>query len=51
VAAVDDPSLQFDGPVIDDAPIDHPVEHDDWSHSVPADHHVDIDMSGFDIFD
>jgi hypothetical protein len=51
VAAVDDPSLQFDGPVIDDAPIDHPVEHDDWSHSGPADHHVDIDMSGFDIFD
>jgi hypothetical protein len=51
VAGADDPSLQFDGPVIDDAPIDAPVEHDDWSHSVPEDHHLDADSSGFDIFD
>jgi hypothetical protein len=51
VAGADDPSLQFDGPVIDDAPIDQPVDHDDWSHSVPEDHHVGADSSGFDIFD
>jgi hypothetical protein len=51
IAGADDPSLQFDGPVIDDAPIDAPVEHDDWSHSVPQDHHLDADSSGFDIFD
>ena len=51
VAGADDPSLQFDGPVIDDAPIDAPVDHDDWSHSVPEDHHPDADASGFDIFD
>ena len=51
VAGADDPSLQFDGPVIDDAPIDAPVDHDDWSHSVPEDHHLDADASGFDIFD
>jgi hypothetical protein len=51
VAGADDPSLQFDGPVIDDAPIDAPVQHDDWSHSVPEDHHLDADSSGFDIFD
>jgi hypothetical protein len=54
VASIDDPSLQFDGPVIDDAPtvdthVDHPV--DDWSHSVPQDHHLDVDDAGFDIFD
>jgi hypothetical protein len=51
VAGADDPSLQFDGPVIDDAPIDQLVDHDDWSHSVPEDHHLDADASGFDIFD
>jgi hypothetical protein len=51
VAGADDPSLQFDGPVIDDAPVDEAVDHDDWSHSVPEDHHVDADASGFDVFD
>jgi hypothetical protein len=51
VPGADDPSLQFDGPVIDDAPIDQPVDHDDWSHSVQEDHHLDADASGFDIFD
>jgi hypothetical protein len=51
VATADDTSLQFDAPIIDDAPvIDHPVD-DDWSHSVPEDHHVDVDDSGFDVFD
>jgi hypothetical protein len=52
VAGADDPSLQFDGPVIDDAPIDEPVDHDDWSDSVPDAHHLEVDDdSGFDIFD
>jgi hypothetical protein len=51
VASVDDPSLQFDGPVIDDAPVDDAPPVDDWSHSVPQDHHLDADDSGFDIFD
>jgi hypothetical protein len=51
VAGVDDPSLQFDGPVIDDAPIDELVDKDDWSHAVADDQHLDDDSSGFDIFD
>jgi hypothetical protein len=51
VATVDDPSLHFDGPVIDDGPIHEAPLVDDWSHSVPEDHHVDTDVSGFDIFD
>ena len=54
VAPADDPSLHFDGPVIDDAPVidvhDTHVQ-DDWSHSVDQDHHLDPDHSGFDIFD
>jgi hypothetical protein len=51
VTGADDTSLQFDGPVIDDAPaLDTPTE-DDWSHSVPVDHQLDHDASGFDIFD
>ena len=51
VAAVDDPSLQFDGPVIDDLPvIDEPAE-DSWSHAAPEDHHLEADNPGLDIFD
>jgi hypothetical protein len=51
VAGVDDPSLQFDTPVIDEPPVvDAPAE-DDWSHSAPEDHHLEPDSSGFDIFD
>jgi hypothetical protein len=51
VASVDDPSLQFDGPVIDDVPIDDVPQVDDWSHAAPEDHHVETDSPGFDIFD
>ncbi len=40
VAGVDDPSLQFDGPVIDEAPVDDAPAVDDWSHSAPEDHHA-----------
>jgi hypothetical protein len=54
VAAADDPSLQFDGPLIDDASVldvhDTHVE-DDWSHAAPEDHHLDADNPGLDIFD
>jgi hypothetical protein len=51
VATADDTSLQFDAPVIDDAPlIDAPAE-DSWSHAAPEDHQLDADDSGFDIFD
>jgi hypothetical protein len=51
VAGVDDPSLQFDGPVIDGAPADDTPAMDDWSHSAPEDHPLEADSSGFDIFD
>jgi hypothetical protein len=51
VARVDDPSLQFDGTVIDEAPADDTPAVDDWSHSVPEDHHLEADSSGFDVFD
>jgi hypothetical protein len=51
VAPLDDPSLHFDGPVIDDAPaVDTPVE-DDWSHSAHEDHQLDAEAPSFDIFD
>jgi hypothetical protein len=51
VAGLDDPSLQFDGPVIDDTPVhDTPVV-DDWSHPAADADHVDHDPGGFDIFD
>src|ERR1700754_2374163 len=43
VASVDDPSLQFDGPVIDDAPVADAPLVDDWSHSGPEDHHLEAD--------
>jgi hypothetical protein len=51
VASVDDPSLQFDGPVIDEAPADDTPAVDDWSHSAPEGHPLEADDSGFDIFD
>ena len=51
VAGADDPSLHFDGPVLDDAPVIETHADDDWSHTAPEDHHLDADHSGFDIFD
>jgi hypothetical protein len=51
LAGVDDPSLHFDGPVIDDAPVIEAHAEDDWSHAAPQDHHLDADNSGFDIFE
>jgi hypothetical protein len=50
VALADDPSLQFDGPVIDDAPVLDTVQEDDWNHSVAQDHLPPSDDPGFDIF-
>jgi hypothetical protein len=51
VATADDTSLQFDGPVVDDATgLDAPAQ-DDWSHSAPEDHQLDADAPSFDIFD
>jgi hypothetical protein len=51
VAGADDPSLQFDGPMIDDAPLDVPADKDDWSHAVADDQHLEDGSAGFDIFD
>ncbi|MBP1818778.1 Rv0340 family protein [Mycobacterium sp. OAE908] len=51
LAGADDPSLHFDGPVIDDAPAIEAHAEDDWSHSAPEDHHVEPDHGGFDIFE
>jgi hypothetical protein len=51
VAGVDDPSLQFDGPVIDEERADDTPAVDDWSDSTPEDHPLDADGSGFDIFE
>lgn len=51
VSGVDDPSLQFDGPLIDETPIDDLAAKDDWSHAVDDAQHLDTDASGFDIFD
>ncbi|MGX9789312.1 Rv0340 family IniB-related protein [Mycobacterium sp. MMS18-G62] len=55
VTGADDTSLQFDAPVIDDAPALDAHPDDDWSHSAPVDHdvdqHMDADAHSFDIFD
>ena len=51
VATADDTSLQFDAPVVDDAPVLDAHADDDWSHAAPEDHHLDADGSVFDIFD
>jgi hypothetical protein len=50
VALADDPSLQFDGPVVDDAPVLDAGSLDDWGHQVVEDHLPQPDDPGFDIF-
>ena len=50
VALADDPSLQFDGPVVDDAPAVDDAPQDDWGHPVVDDHFPQHDDPGFDIF-
>jgi hypothetical protein len=50
VALADDPSLHFDGPVVDDAPVLDDGPQDDWGHAVVDDHLPQHDDPGFDIF-
>jgi hypothetical protein len=50
LAVADDPSLQFDGPVIDDAPLADASQQDDWHHPVVDDHLPQHDDPGFDVF-
>jgi hypothetical protein len=50
VAPADDPSLHFDGPVVDDAPVLDDGPQDDWGHAVVDDHLPQHDDPGFDIF-
>ena len=47
VAAADDPSLQFDGPIIEEPA----ALEDTWSHPGPEAHQLEADDPGFDIFD
>jgi hypothetical protein len=50
VAGADDPSLQFDGPVIDDIPAQEiPVEAD-WDDTIADIADPNSDASGFDVF-
>jgi hypothetical protein len=51
VAGLDDPSLHFDGPVVDDVPHVDAALDDGFSHHVVDDHHLEPDPSGFDIFE
>jgi hypothetical protein len=50
VALADDPSLHFDGPVVDNAPVLDDVPQDDWGHAVVDDHVPQHDDPGFDVF-
>ncbi len=51
VAGADDPSLQFDGPVIDDVPAEDAPAEDDWREGHRGSRDLNADDSGFDIFD
>jgi hypothetical protein len=51
LAGADDPSLHFDGPVIDEEPVIDTHGEDDWSAAASEDHHLETDNSGFDIFE
>ena len=51
VAAVDETLLQFDHPVIDEAPVDDTPAVEDWSQSLSDVQQLDVDARGFDIFD
>jgi hypothetical protein len=50
VAVADDPSLQFDGPVIDDVPVHDADPQEDWGHQLIDEHLPQHDDPGFDIF-
>lgn len=48
---LDDLSLQFSEPVIEDAPIVDPAQAPDWAHPIVDDQHHTDSGGGFDIFD
>ena len=51
VAGVEDPSTQFTGGIIDDAPLIGEAVDTDWQSVIDDDHQLDAGDSGFDIFD
>jgi hypothetical protein len=50
VAGADDPSLQFDGPVIDDIPAEEMPVEADWDDTIAEVADPNSDASGFDVF-
>ena len=50
VADVDDPSLQFDAPVIDDLPVQELPAEGDWDDTIAEVADLDSNASGFDVF-
>jgi hypothetical protein len=50
VAGAEDPSLQFDGPVIDDVPAQEVHADGDWDETIATVADLDSDPSGFDVF-
>jgi hypothetical protein len=50
VASADDPSLQFDAPVIDDVPIQELPADGDWDGTITEVADLDSNPSGFDVF-
>ena len=50
VVGADDPSLQFDAPVIDDLPIQELPTETDWDDTITEVADLDSNASGFDVF-
>ena len=50
VAGADDPSLQFDGPLIDDLPAEELPAEGDWDETIAEVADLNPDASGFDVF-
>ena len=50
VVGADDPSLQFDVPVIDDLPIQELPTESDWDDTINEVADLDSNVSGFDVF-
>lgn len=50
VAGADDPSLQLDAPVIDEAPVHELATDSDWGDTISEVEDLDSDASGFDVF-
>lgn len=49
IAGIDDASLQFDGPVIDDVPAAEADAEGDWADTIADAAHLDADGPGFDV--